>query len=171
MQITLKNRSLSFGDLSTYSFAVLFIVGNIVFPQLFHFIPQGGMTWLPIYFFTLVGAYICGWRVGLLTALASPVINSLLFDMPAAAMLPAIIIKSVILALMAGYASWRFNKVTLAGIAAIVIGYQSLGTLGEWALTGDFGIACQDFRIGVPGMLLQLTAGYLIINFATKKLK
>lgn len=160
---------MSFGDLSTYYFASLFIVGNMLFPQLFHSIPQGGITWLPIYFFTLVGAYICGWRVGLLTALASPVINSLLFDMPAAGVLPAIIIKSVILAVIAGYVSWRFKKVTLAGIAAIVIGYQSIGTLGEWILTGDFGMACQDFRIGVPGMLLQLTAGYLIIKFATKE--
>lgn len=168
MQSILRTRTLSFGDFSTYSFAVLFIIGNIVFPQLFHHVPQGGVTWLPIYFFTLVGAYICGWRVGILAALASPVVNCLLFDMPAPGVLPAIIIKSVILALMAGYASWRFNKVTLAGIVAIVIGYQALGTLGEWALTRDFSIACQDFRIGIPGMLLQLTAGYLIIKYATK---
>lgn len=171
MQSTLANRSLSFADWSTYSFAALFIIGNMVFPQLFHLVPQGGMIWLPIYFFTLIGAYLCGWRVGLLTAIASPVVNCLLFDMPLPSALPAIITKSVILALMAGYASWRLKRVTLTAIAAIVIGYQAFGSLGEWVQTGDFSLACQDFRIGVPGMLLQLTAGYLIIRYATKKLK
>ena len=47
--------------------AMLFILGNMVLPQLCHLIPQGGITWLPIYFFTLIGAYKYGWKVGLLT--------------------------------------------------------------------------------------------------------
>lgn len=37
---------------------------------------------LPIYFFTLVAAFRCGWKVGLLTAVLSPVVNCLLFGMP-----------------------------------------------------------------------------------------
>ena len=38
-------------------FAALFIVGNIVFPQLCHaLMPKGGLIFLPIYFFTLFGA-------------------------------------------------------------------------------------------------------------------
>lgn len=88
---TIKFQSLQFDNSRTYLTAALFVIGNIIMPQLFHLVPQGGVTWLPIYFFTLIGAYKYGWRVGLLTALASPVINSLLFGMPPVAALPAII--------------------------------------------------------------------------------
>ena len=59
---TVKLYSLNYGNVRTYLAASLFIVGNILFPQFFHLIPQGGITWLPIYFFTLIGAYKYGWK-------------------------------------------------------------------------------------------------------------
>ena len=90
MQTTsVKLYSLEYSEAKTYLAAALFLAGNIVLPQLFHTIRLGGPTWLPIYFFTLVGAYKYGWRVGLLTAVLSPLVNSALFGMPAAAALPA----------------------------------------------------------------------------------
>ena len=79
---TVKLYSLDYSNARTYLMAALFIAGNMALPQLFHLIPQGGITWLPIYFFTLIGAYKFGWKVGLLTAVLSPIINSLLFGMP-----------------------------------------------------------------------------------------
>ena len=82
---TVKLYSLNYTESRTYVAAALFIVGNIVLPQLFHLIPKGGPIFLPIYFFTLIGAYKYGWRVGLLTAVLSPLVNSALFGMPAAA--------------------------------------------------------------------------------------
>ena len=169
MLTTTRLQSLPFRSSKTYVTAALFIIGNILLPQLFHLVPQGGVTWLPIYFFTLVGAYMYGWRVGLLVALASPLINSVLFGMPAVNALPAIIMKSTLLAAMAGYAATRFNKVTPALILAVVLGYQMTGTLGEWALKGDLFLACQDFRIGIPGMLLQVIGGYAVIRLFLKK--
>ena len=63
-----KLYSLDYRDAKTYLAAALFVAGNIVLPQICHLVPQGGLRWLPIYFFTLVGAYKYGWRVGLLTA-------------------------------------------------------------------------------------------------------
>ncbi len=48
-----KLYSLNYGNVRTYLAASLFIIGNILFPQLFHLIPQGGLTWLPIYFSSL----------------------------------------------------------------------------------------------------------------------
>lgn len=164
MQTTsVKLHSLEYRQAKTYWIAALFVLGNLLLPQLCHLIPQGGMRWLPIYFFTLVGAYKYGWRVGLLTV-ASPLLNSALFGMPAAAVLPAILLKSVLLALTAGYAAARFNKAPLWLLAAVVLGYQTVGTLGEWALSGSLAAATQDFRIGIPGMLLQLIGGWFCIN-------
>lgn len=40
---TVKFYSLNYNDVKTYWAALLFIVGNILFPQLFHLMPQGGI--------------------------------------------------------------------------------------------------------------------------------
>ena len=131
-----KLYSTGYREAKTYLAAALFVAGNIVLPQICHLVPQGGLRWLPIYFFTLVGAYKYGWRVGLLTALLSPVVNSALFGMPAAAMLPVILLF-----------------------------YQLFGSLGEWAWTGSAEAALQDIRIGLPGMLAQVFAGYAVLRY------
>lgn len=167
--MTIKLYTLSYTDVRTYVMSTLFVLGNIVLPQLFHLVPQGGMMWLPIYFFTLVGAYKYGWKVGLLTAVFSPTVNSLLFGMPMPQVLPAILLKSVLLALAAGYVAHRCNKATLPLLLATVLLYQVVGTLGEWAMCGDFMLAIQDFRIGIPGMLLQMFGGYAVINYIIRK--
>ena len=80
--IALQHSKYGFASLRTYIAAGIFIIGNIVVPQLCHLIPNGGLMLLPIYFFTLIGAYKCGWKVGLLTAVLSPLVNCALFGMP-----------------------------------------------------------------------------------------
>ena len=165
---TLKLYSLDYSQAKTYGVAALFVAGNIVFPQLCHLVQLGGPTWLPIYFFTLVGAYKFGWKAGLLTAIASPVVNSLLFGMPLMAALPAILLKSVLLAVFAGWAAARFRKATLPLLLGVVLAYQVVGTLGEWLMCGSLYVATQDFRIGVPGMLVQIIGGWLLLNYADR---
>lgn len=164
MSTTVNLYSYGYSETRTYLAASLFILGNIIAPQIFHFIPQGGPVWLPIYFFTLVGAYKYGWKTGLLTALLSPVINSLLFGMPSEAALIPIMLKSTILALTAGFFASRFKRAALWQLMIVTLSYQAIGTLGEWLLKGDFLLAAQDFRIGVPGMLLQIFGGWFVIN-------
>lgn len=161
---TVKLYQWGYDEARTYLAACAFILGNIVLPQLFHLVPQGGVTWLPIYFFTLVGSYKYGWRVGLLTAVFSPLVNSVLFGMPPAAALPAILMKSVLLAMTCGLVASRFRKVSIKLLVLVVLSYQIIGTLGEWAMKGDFFLAIQDFRIGVPGMLLQVFGGWALIK-------
>lgn len=166
---TVKLYSLEYTNAKTYLAAALFVAGNIALPQLCHLVSLGGPTWLPIYFFTLVGAYKYGWRVGLLTAIASPLVNSALFGMPAVAVLPAILLKSVVLSLTAGFAATRFRQASIPLLVTVVLGYQVLGSLGEWALVGSFYAAAQDFRIGLPGMLIQIFGGWAFINFLIRK--
>jgi hypothetical protein len=143
-------------------------VGNLLLPQVAHLVPQGGFIFLPIYFFTLIAAYKYGIHVGLLTALLSPLMNSLLFGMPPVALLPAIIIKSVILAIAAAMAAQYFGKVSLWGILLSILAYQVIGTGVEWAMTQNFLVAIQDFRIGLPGMLIQLMGGYFVLKALAK---
>ncbi len=166
---TVKLYTFGYSEMRTYLVASLFILGNIVVPQVFHLIPGGGLVWLPIYFFTLVGAYKYGWKVGLLTAILSPVINSLLFGMPPIVALPAILLKSTMLAFTAGFFASRFNKAALWQLLVVVLSYQLVGTFGEWILKGDFFIAMQDFRIGIPGMLMQIIGGWFAINYLIRK--
>lgn len=159
----------SYREAKTYLVAALFVLGNIALPQLFHLVPKGGMIWLPIYFFTLVGAYKYGWRVGLLTAIASPLVNSALFSMPQLAIIPAILIKSVLLAIAAGYAANKFRKVSIPLLIGVVAFYQIIGSLAEWALTGSAAAALQDVRLALPGITLQVLGGYLFIKYVLRK--
>ena len=58
---------------------------------------------------------------------------------------------------------------TLLAMVAVVLTYQIIGSLFEWALTGSFLTAMQDFRLGVPGMLLQIVAGYALLKWLAKR--
>ena len=159
---------LSLREAKSYLVAMAFIVGNIVLPQLCHLMPQGGLIWLPIYFFTLVGAYKYGWQVGLFTTVASPIVNSLLFGMPGAAMVPIILIKSILLAVAAGLMAHYTKRVSLLSILAVVMIYQVLGGMAEWAMTGSLSAALQDFQLGLPGIIFQIIGGYLVIRYLLK---
>ncbi len=165
---TVRLYSLGWREMRTYMFALLFIAGNIVLPQLCHLFPQGGLILLPIYFFTLIAAYKFGFRVGLLTAVLSPLVNSALFGMPPAAALPIIMIKSV---LLAGAAAWMANRskgASLLALIGVVLAYQLLGGLTEWAMTGEIAKALQDWKLGWLGMCLQALGGWLVLNLLRK---
>lgn len=54
-------------------------------------------------------------------------------------------------------------------LLGVVLAYQLVGMLGEWATKGDFWLAAQDFRIGIPGMLLQIFGSWLFINRIIRK--
>ena len=153
-----------FASVKTYLFSGIFIAGNILLPQLAHLIPQGGLIFLPIYFFTLIAAYKFGLKVGLITAAFSPLINSLLFGMPMLAMLPIILIKSTLLAVTAAFAAKYFGKISLLAIILAVVAYQIVGGVAEWAMTSSFAAAVQDFRLGLPGILLQIFGGFAVLK-------
>lgn len=155
---------LPWADFRTYFFGSLFVAGNLALPQLCHLIPAGGQIFLPIYFFTLVAAYKFGFRVGLITALLSPLANSALFGMPPAVVLPAIMIKSTLLALLAAYVSSATKKLSPIHLLIVVLGYQLGGSLAEWAISQNFGAAAADFTTGLPGMCIQVIGGWLLLK-------
>ena len=161
--------SLGFSEIRSYLFAALFIAGNVVFPQLCHLYPQGGLIMLPIYFFTLVAAYKYGLKVGLLTAVLSPVVNHVFFGMPPAGMLPIILIKSTILAVAASLIARKMGKVTLIGVTLAVVAYQLLGGIAEWGMTGSINSAMQDIWLGYPGIFVQILGGYITLKYLLKK--
>jgi len=164
MESTIKLYSLRAVDVKSYAYALLFVAGNIVLPQICHLIPMGGQMLLPIYFFTLIAAYKYGFFTGLLTAIASPLINHLLFGMPGAEMLPILLIKSSLLAVAASYMAQHTRQIKIRSLLLVILFYQGIGMIAEFALTGSYMAAMQDIRLGLPGMLLQLVGGYLCLK-------
>lgn len=160
--------NLSISNYRTYLFAILFIAGNVLLPQLCHLIPDGGKMLLPIYFFTLIASYKFGIKVGLLTALLSPLCNHFLFGMPPAGMLPVLLVKSSLLAVAASWVALKSRKLSVWHIALVVLIYQVAGSMAEWAISGSLLAALQDFRLGVPGMLLQVAGGWLVLKLLAK---
>lgn len=157
-----------FSNLRAYLFSLLFVSGNILLPQLAHLIPQGGLIFLPIYFFTLIAAYKYGFAAGLLTAVLSPVINNLWFGMPPAAVLPIILFKSIVLAFSAALIASKIKKVSVWSVVSAVLIYQSAGILFEAIYMDSIKIAIQDLVVGYPGILLQMLGGYLILKVISK---
>ena len=70
----------------------------------------------------------------------------------------------VLLAVAAGYAAHHYKRISIPILLVVVLAYQVAGTLGEWIMVKDFLSAAQDFRIGLPGMALQIFGGYLFIS-------
>lgn len=158
---------LSLKNAKTYFIATIFVIGNILLPQLCHLVPKGGLIFLPIYFFTLIGAYKYGLSVGLLTAILSPITNHLLFGMPPSEALVAILIKSSFLALSASWMATKFKGVSLLGVVLAVVGYQICGGVYELVFKG-LDSAIQDFVIGWPGIVIQIFGGFLVLKSIEK---
>ena len=133
---------------------------------MFHLIPQGGIIFAPLSLVILIGAYKLGWKVGLIAALASPLVNHLLTGMPAWPVLVVMTFKLVVLALIAGFTAQHFKRVSWFLLIGVVLSSLIIGGLGELLLTGGIEATIQDFTIGWPGILLQVVGAYLVCKYA-----
>ena len=165
METSTRLYTLNYDEVKTYMWAAIFVACNLVLPQVFHLIPQGGIIFAPLSLVIVAGAYKFGWRVGLIAALASPLVNHLLTDLPAWDVLPVMTLKLAVLALTAGFTAQHFRKVTLPLLTGVVLVAELAGGLGELALTGGIEATVQDFTIGWPGLLLQVFGAYLVCRY------
>ena len=165
METNTRLYTLNFDEVKTYLWATVFVVCNMVLPQVFHLIPQGGIMFAPLSLVILAGAYKLGWKTGLLAAVASPLVNNLVFGMPAWGVLQVMMLKLVVLALVAGLTAQYLRSVTLPLLVGVVLASEVIGGLGELLLTGSVNATIQDFTIGWPGLLLQVIGTYLIIKY------
>ena len=165
METSARLYTLNYNEAKTYMWAAIFVACNLVLPQVFHLIPQGGIIFAPLSLVILAGAYKFGWRVGLIAALASPLVNHLLTGMPAWDVLPVMTLKLVVLALIAGFTAQHFKKVSLPLLIGVVLAATLIGGLCELLLTGGIAATIQDFTIGWPGLLLQVVGAYLVCKY------
>ena len=168
MEATVRLYTLNYDEVKTYMWAAIFVACNLVLPQVFHLIPQGGIIFSPLSLVILVGAYKFGWKTGVLAAQASPIVNHLLTGMPAMEVLPVMTLKLAVLALVAGLAAQHFKTVSLPLLLGVVLVSKAIEAIGELVLTGGIAATAADFTIGWPGMLMQIVGGYLIIRYLLK---
>lgn len=158
-------------DWQLYAFSLAFALGNLVLPMLVHSIPQGGLIFLPLFFFTLVAAWQYGILAGVLVALASPLLNHVLTGMPALAVLPAILSKSLVLALVASLVGSRQKTLNplalLIPVLAMVLAGLGLEQLSGVNLQQSF----KGIQLSFPGLAIMVLGGYAVIRLLQARTK
>ena len=170
MEANVRLYAFDYSEAKTYLWAAIFVACNLVLPQVFHLIPQGGIIFSPLSLVILAGAYKFGWKTGLLAAALSPLVNHLLTTMPAWPVLPVMTLKLVVLALVSGLAARLFKTVSLPILAVVVLLSEAIGCLGELVVTGSIAATIADFTIGWPGLLLQVFGAWLILKYTSYRM-
>jgi hypothetical protein len=165
MEANVRLYALNYDEAKTYLWATVFVACNLVLPQVFHLIPQGGVIFSPLSLVILAGAYKFGWKTGLLAALASPLVNHAITGLPAWEVMPVMTLKLAVLALVAGLAAQRFKTVSLPLLIGVILVSKAIGCLGEFILTGGIAATIADFTVGWPGLLLQVFGAWLILKY------
>lgn len=165
MEANVRLYALNYDEAKTYLWATVFVACNLILPQVFHLIPQGGVIFSPLSLVILAGAYKFGWKTGLLAALASPLVNHAVTGLPAWEVMPVMTLKLAVLALVAGLAAQRFKTVSLPLLIGVILVSMAIGCLGEFILTGGIAATMADFTIGWPGLLLQVFGAWLILKY------
>jgi len=166
MEANVRLYALNYDEAKTYLWATVFVACNLILPQVFHLIPQGGVIFSPLSLVILAGAYKFGWKTGLLAALASPLVNHAITGLPAWEVMPVMTLKLTVLALVAGFAAQRFKTVSLPLLIGVILVSMAIGCLGEFILTGGIAATIADFTIGWPGLLLMLFGTWGIIQLS-----
>lgn len=165
MEASVRLYAFNYDEVKTYMWTAVFVACNLVLPQLFHLIPQGGVIFSPLSLVILAGAYKFGWKTGLLAALLSPLVNHSLTGMPAWEVLPVMTLKLAVLAVVAGLVAQQFKAVSVLLLIGVVLASKAIGGLGELLLTGGIDATTADFIVGWPGLLLQVVGTWLILKY------
>ena len=81
----------------------LFLALGLILPQMFHFLPvaNAGKIMLPMHIPVILAGYFLGSKSGMIVGVLSPVISSLLFQMPVALMMPIMAVELLVYGLTA----------------------------------------------------------------------
>ncbi len=144
----------------------LFIALGVVLPQAFHAIPNAGSIFLPMHIPVLLSGYVVGPIFALICGVLTPLLSSLIFSMPPAAILPSMLCELAIYGLMVGLLSKvvKVNnmvvKTYLVLIGSMLCGRIAYGILnalifraGSYSLQAWLSAA---FVTALPGIVIQM---------------
>jgi hypothetical protein len=162
-------QTLGLKDARLYLVIAAMVLGNLLLPMALHRIPDAGRTFLPILFFTLIAGWRFGAKAGLLTGVLSPLINHYLTGMPPAPVLQSLMLQSALLGILAAVIASRSRELTLPALALAVFLHQALILLPQ-ALQAGLRPAFATFELRLPGILLQILGGFVLLWFLGRQL-
>jgi uncharacterized membrane protein len=162
---TVLPRPLGLADARLYFVTAAMVLGNVALPWTVHRFPDAGRMLLPILFFTLIAGWRFGAKAGVLTGLLSPLANHFLTGMPPTAALQGLILQSALLGILAAAMAARSPRVTLARLGLVVLVHQALVLA---LVQGGAGAAMAGFRLHLPGILLQILGGFLVLRLLAR---
>lgn len=148
-------------------FASLCVALGILLPMVFHSIPNAGSVFLPMHIPVLLSGFICSWPFSLAVGIITPVLSSMIFGMPAAARLPAMLCELAVYGMMSGllFRIIRTRYLTLR-IYLTLIGSMAAGRLVAGLMnalifkSGSYSIQIwltAMFATALPGIVIQFT--------------
>jgi hypothetical protein len=166
--VPIEQPSLSLRDMRLYGFVAAFSVGNLALPMAVHTLPQGGLIFLPIFFFTLVAAYRFGLTAGVLTALASPLLNHFLTGMPPTDVLAGVVARSLLVAVFAAMLASRTGRLSVWSLLLAAVAMQLGGFAFDLVLGGSVASGLEILRLGIPGVAIMAVGGYFALRLLAR---
>ncbi len=174
---------LTYTDLRSYLFTLLFVGLSIAVPMVFHQFNLAGPTFLPMQIFVLAAGLIFGWRAGLIIGVTSPLISYAITGMPMMTILPQTVVELTTYGFAAGMLREKTNLRTIwalvAAMAAGRVALLAVVTVFHFgrAIYSPLGIADSPLAVvwasvsqGWPGIVIQLAALPFIVKYGQKLL-
>jgi hypothetical protein len=162
--VPIEQPALSLRDVRLYGFVAVFSAGNLLLPMAVHTLPQGGLIFLPIFFFTLVAAYRFGLAAGVMTALASPLLNHFVTGMPPTDVLLGVVARSLLVAVFAAVLARRTGRLSPWALLLAAVVMQLGGFVVDLVLGGSVPAGLDVLRLGIPGVLIMAFGGYFVLR-------
>lgn len=119
--------TLKLTDIRAYGVIAAFTALSVALPWVFHQFGLAGATYLPMQLFVFAAALACGWQAGVIVGILTPLASFAISGMPAATILPQVLVETAAYGLIAGLLRQKFNfKATWSLIGAMVGGRIAL---------------------------------------------
>lgn len=138
----------------------------VVLPMAVHSIPNAGKVLSPMHLPVLLCGLAAGWPYGLLCGLAGPLLSSMTTGMPAAAVLPSMMIELAVYGFLAGllmqiiHTGRLYADLYISLICAMLGGRITAAVVSAFIFSaGSFSVkawAMSYFVTAFPGIVLQL---------------
>ena len=151
----------------------LLLATGLLLPFAFHALlgPSGGRMLLPMHYGVLIGGLLLGPVAGAFLGVATPLLSAVLTGMPAASVLPPMVVELVVYGLVAGVARrrlragvlWSLLLAMVAGRVALGLAVALLGpAIGLDARPVAYVVA--SITAGLPGIAAQLVLIPLLLE-------
>lgn len=165
-----KISTLDFSITKEAFLVVAFTFLAVYTPYVVHFFggASAGQKFLPMPFFVLLAGILLGWRAGLATAIAAPLISFLISRMPVIQILPFIMVQMAVLGIISGVL--RNSKNIIISLAsAIALGWMTIGVaLFIFSNINALNYIISGIKNGLPGIVLELVLIPMIVIVINK---